>query len=216
MGSSIYGKYAPGHDFRGKHVLNAGCGTAQYKLPNVVNMDAYDICKPDVVHNLEITPLPFKDNEFDLIIANHVLEHVRNWWDCFKEFARIVKDNGIIEINLPGNGNDTFNGFRDHVSYINNYSFYGIFDCKRPATNAWAQNETQAIDTVNRIKTVSYTRILDAKLKWIKYAPMFMRRFAMEHLRNIETEQRFVFTKMSVEEYKKRSVVYDIHSGNPV
>ncbi len=51
MGTHIYDKYRPDHDFGGKRVLNIGCGFAQFKRPNVVNVDAYDICKPDALHD---------------------------------------------------------------------------------------------------------------------------------------------------------------------
>ena len=41
--------------------------------------------------------LPFKDNEFDYVICNHVLEHVENPAQFLKEQARVAK-RGYIEV----------------------------------------------------------------------------------------------------------------------
>ena len=85
MGTSLWFKYRPDETFGGRKVLNLGCGSVQFKIPNVVNIDAYSSCNPDIVQDLEKMPLPFPDKTFDLIIANPVFEHLNNWWDCFEE-----------------------------------------------------------------------------------------------------------------------------------
>ncbi len=211
MGTSIYDKYPKGFEFRGRQVLNIGCGTAQFKRPNVVNLDAYDICDPDIVHDLEKMPLPFKDNTFDLILANHVLEHIHKWWECFEDCARILKPNGIMEVNLPGDDSDTQLGYRDHVSLINRYSFYGIFNLKRPASNAWARENN--VTAANKMEAMSYTHVADYKKLWIRFAPNWLKLFFIEHLRNVTTEQRIVFRKLTDVEYKRRDKVYDFDSG---
>ena len=90
MGTSIFTKYPIGTNFGGRRVLNVGCGLAQYKFPNVTNLDAYDICKPDITWNLEKTPMPFKEGTFDLVIANHIMEHVKNWWELFNDCGRVL------------------------------------------------------------------------------------------------------------------------------
>ena len=102
MGSSIYFKYPHYHTFGEKKVLNLGCGFAKFKSPNVTNVDAFDICKPDLVHDLNVMPLPFEDNSFDLILANHIFEHLPKWWDCFNECARVLKPCGRLEVYVPG------------------------------------------------------------------------------------------------------------------
>ena len=45
----------------------------------------------DFVLNLE-NPLPFKDNEFDLVVSLAVVEHLNNWDLCLNEFKRISKN----------------------------------------------------------------------------------------------------------------------------
>jgi predicted SAM-dependent methyltransferase len=56
--------------------LNVGCGNRI--LPGYVNIDIVQGPGVDVVHDLNEFPYPFKDNEFDVIYADNVIEHVDN------------------------------------------------------------------------------------------------------------------------------------------
>ena len=77
-------------------LLNLGCGT--YRRPEYVNVDAFAVCKPDVVWDLNETPYPWPDNSVDGIMMTHVLEHLENWWGAFTECARILKPGGTLVI----------------------------------------------------------------------------------------------------------------------
>ena len=46
--------------------LNLGCGSKI--LEGYTNVDKFDYYKPDIVHDLEITPYPFEENSIDEII----------------------------------------------------------------------------------------------------------------------------------------------------
>src|SRR3989338_5146868 len=39
--------------------------------------------------------LPFKDNTFDVVISNQVIEHVNDQDDHIKEIYRVLKDDGV-------------------------------------------------------------------------------------------------------------------------
>jgi len=43
----------------------------------------------------------FKDNEFDCVLCNSVLEHDKYFWKSISEMKRILKDNGILIIGTP-------------------------------------------------------------------------------------------------------------------
>lgn len=80
-------------------------GDKIYKNP--ITLDINPDVKPDVVHDLEIIPLPFKDNEFDEIHAYEVLEHTGNQGDYkfffnqFTDFWRILKPDGFLCATVP-------------------------------------------------------------------------------------------------------------------
>ena len=44
--------------------------------------------------------LPFKDNEFDIIISNHVMAHVRDNELHLSEISRVLKEDGIIYLSM--------------------------------------------------------------------------------------------------------------------
>ena len=211
MGTHVFEKYPENSKFGGKRVLNIGCGFAQFKAPNVVNVDAFGICKPDVVWDLSKTPLPFRDNEFDLILANHILEHVPKWWDCFNDCARILKPGGRLEVFVPGSGGDSTLGYRDHINTINRCSFFGTFGNYRNGSNAWAEENSRSHS--NRLKfhqhqTRTYTKW------WIKYAPAALRRWMCEHLRNIIVEDGYIFIKVSEKEFREEELRNGKRDGN--
>jgi SAM-dependent methyltransferase len=198
---SIYNKYAPDHKFPGLKVLNVGSGFAKFDSPNVCNIDAFDNCEPDVQWDLNKTPLPFADNTFDLILANHIMEHLQNFWECFEELARIVKPNGRIEIFVPGSGSDAVMGFRDHVREINGCTLFGIHGTYRGRGNAWS--ELHAVSPANRLKLVKHVTCLE-NYWWLNVWPLrnYTRAFAAKHLRNVIKEQGYYLRKLTDEEWE--------------
>jgi ubiquinone/menaquinone biosynthesis C-methylase UbiE len=45
--------------------------------------------------------LPFEDNKFDIVISNHVLEHVQNQKMHIEEMARVLKKGGVAYLATP-------------------------------------------------------------------------------------------------------------------
>ena len=79
--------------------LNMGCGRDIKK--GYINLDSIKLPGVDIVHNLEKFPWPFKDNEFDMIISSHVLEHLGDTLNNMEEIWRILKPGGTIIIKVP-------------------------------------------------------------------------------------------------------------------
>ena len=204
MGTPAYFKYGPESNFEGRKVLNVGCGFAQYVAPNVMNLDAYDNCRPKgrtnfIQHDLT-QPLPFEDGTFDLVFANHIMEHVPNWWNTFCEMSRVVKTGGVVEIWVPGVGSDSILGYRDHINTINNCSFAGTWGTYRNKTNAWAENSY--LQESRKLKLIGHFTRLHNKW-WLNRAPQFFKAFAAEHLRNVVLEDGYIFQKVTKEEIAK-------------
>ena len=66
-------------------------------------MDIREEVNPDLVWDMEKTPYPFKDQEFDLILLKDSLEHVsyHKVEDVIKECHRILKPGGKLLIQCP-------------------------------------------------------------------------------------------------------------------
>ena len=56
---------------------------------------------PSYVQRLNILNIPFKEDSFDLIICNHVLEHIYEEERAFSEIKRVLKSEGIAIIQVP-------------------------------------------------------------------------------------------------------------------
>jgi len=79
--------------------LNMGCGI-DYK-EGFVNLDFHSHVKIDVQHNLNQFPYPFNENEFDYILASHVLEHLDKPFDVMTELHRLLKKGGTLHVKVP-------------------------------------------------------------------------------------------------------------------
>jgi len=79
--------------------LNLGSGPIVKK--GYVNIDIVKCEGVDIVHDLNMFPYPFRDNEFDEIYTSHVLEHLDDLPKVMTELKRICKKGARIVIRVP-------------------------------------------------------------------------------------------------------------------
>lgn len=179
--------------------LNLGCG--MNKRPGWVNVDGFDVCKPDMVHDLNAFPYPWDDNSVDEIYMNHVLEHIPMWWEAFKECARIMKPGAYFQVNVPDESSNTALTYRDHHHVFHLNSFHGIYQ-QLSGTNAWAMSEENSVPLALK----HYVRVPHKQYFWMdRFGFKWLLAFCANHLRNFIHEQRFTFVKMDKEFMKRRS-----------
>ncbi|MBI2618392.1 class I SAM-dependent methyltransferase [Candidatus Kaiserbacteria bacterium] len=85
--------------FQEKKVLDIGCG--QRKLSGAVGLDVLENSQADIIHDVSKTPWPFEDNSFDVVFANHHLEHVSEPLVFLREAHRILRPKGRIVLQVP-------------------------------------------------------------------------------------------------------------------
>ncbi len=91
-------------------ILDAGAGIRKKYYCNVVN---FEICAYDTTDVLGICEeLPFKDNIFDFVHSNAVLEHVKNPFECAAELYRVLKPGGELFCAVPFL--QPYHGYPDH------------------------------------------------------------------------------------------------------
>lgn len=56
---------------------------------------------PDYVRNMNVLDIPFEANYFDVIICNHLLEHVPTDLAAMKELYRVLKPDGKAVVQVP-------------------------------------------------------------------------------------------------------------------
>ena len=100
-------------------VLDVGCGYTAHKNATVICdiQDLSSFYKDKNFIKLEGKILPFKDDEFDFVIASHVLEHVEDVNTFIKELSR-VSSKGYIELPTVLEDNLVFENKKDHIWHM--------------------------------------------------------------------------------------------------
>jgi SAM-dependent methyltransferase len=91
------------------------------------------------IMKIDATQIPFADQAFDLVIANHILEHIPDYARALREFHRVLKPGGVGILQTPystllkENFEDEhidsdelrwyFHGQRDHVRTFGEHRF---------------------------------------------------------------------------------------------
>ena len=60
-----------------------------------------DLYSPLADVKADLTNLPFEDNSYDLILCNHVLEHIPNDAKALQELYRVLKPSGTAILQVP-------------------------------------------------------------------------------------------------------------------
>jgi predicted SAM-dependent methyltransferase len=60
-----------------------------------------DFDSPLAMINMDITKIPYEDNSFDVIICNHVLEHIPNDRQAMSELYRVLRPGGWSILQVP-------------------------------------------------------------------------------------------------------------------
>ena len=87
-----------------KKVLHFAPEQAFYKLfRNQKNLEytTTDLLSPLADVKADICNLPFEDNAYDVILCNHVLEHIPDDTKAMKEIFRVLKTNGMAILQIP-------------------------------------------------------------------------------------------------------------------
>ena len=117
-------------------VLDIGCGYTAHDRANYV-ADVQDFSnhykdkKKFVL--IKEKKLPFKDKEFDFVIASHVIEHVEDFPFFINELQRISSQ-GYIELPTRLGDNFIFENTTDHIWWF-------VFDDIKKHLVAWKRNQ---------------------------------------------------------------------------
>ena len=97
-------------------ILDIGCGYRANKYASIIAdvKDFSDFYKSKEFVKINGKKLPFKDKEFDFVIASHVIEHVNDFEFFVKEIERISSQ-GYIELPSRLGDNLVFENKTDHI-----------------------------------------------------------------------------------------------------
>jgi len=100
-------------------ILDVGCGYTAHENATVVCdvQDLSNVYKEKNFVKLKSNILPFRDKEFDFVIASHVIEHVKDVELFIKELQR-VSSKGYIELPTILEDNLVFENKKDHLWHM--------------------------------------------------------------------------------------------------
>lgn len=108
------------------------------KFKKMGNLDytSADLFSPIVDVKTDILDLPFEDNSFDVIICNHVLEHIIDDKKAMSELYRVMKPKGwgIIQVPMKNSLEKTYEDFtitdpkerQKHFGQYDHVRWYGM------------------------------------------------------------------------------------------
>ena len=132
------------------NILDIGCGYRPHQNASVIAdiQDFSQYYKDKKFVQIEGKNLPFKDKEFDFVIASHVIEHVDDFEFFIKELER-VSSKGYIELPSRLADNLIFENKKDHIWWFS-------FDDVNNKLIASKKNQI-----INPLITVSIAKLLE-------------------------------------------------------
>ncbi len=179
--------------FRGKRVLDMGCGAGGKSL-YYASMGAREVVGVDIVEHYEAEAnalakklglqdrfrfycgsadaLPFPDGSFDTIIMNDFMEHISTPEEALREAVRLLSPDGRIYINFPPYGHP----FGAHMTDLINMPWVQFFFSEDALCRAYRELSKSVPDGEER---VAFRMSQDEKGKYhITYInKMTLRRF---------------------------------------
>jgi predicted SAM-dependent methyltransferase len=144
------------------HVAPEQCFYKLFRKQKNLEYVTADLNSPIADVKMDLHHAPFKDNEFDVIFCNHVLEHVDNDRQCMRELYRILKPGGWGIFQVP-----------QDINRAATYEDKSIVTEEEREKHFWQKDHVRlfGLDYPNRLKeagfnveTIDYTKELSPEL----------------------------------------------------
>lgn len=83
------------------HIAPEACFIDRFEKWHGANYITADIESPLAKVKMDIHDIPFEDNKFDVVLCNHVLEHVEDDIRAVSEISRVLKSSGLAILQVP-------------------------------------------------------------------------------------------------------------------
>lgn len=83
------------------HVAPEQCFYNRFKHYKHIEYITADLESPIADYHFDLHEIPFEENSFDMILCNHVLEHVTDDRKVMSEFLRVLRPGGFAILQVP-------------------------------------------------------------------------------------------------------------------
>lgn len=146
-----------------------------------INLDSAKLPGVDIVHDIENLPLPFKNDEFDEILCQDILEHIE-YIPILKDLHRILKPGGKLRIRVPH--------FTSKLNYTDptHKKRFSIYTFEMFANSKFAKSKEREYYFDFRFNRVSSVKIIfDNSSRWFFYNRI------MKPLVNLNKTTKFLY-----------------------
>ena len=133
-------------------VLDIGCGNKKAK--GAVGIDRIKTKDVDILCDLDIG-LPFKENVFEKIICDSVLEHTANIVGLMEELHRVGRDGCLVEICVPHFTSRSAYMDPTHKTFFS-YRTFDYFAYNPNFIDYYTQNEFEILERKICFKKIPY------------------------------------------------------------
>tara|TARA_X000000950_G_scaffold256166_1_gene321409 strand:- start:375 stop:1079 length:705 start_codon:yes stop_codon:yes gene_type:complete len=157
------------------HLAPEYCYLTRFK--NQANLDylTADLNSPWADHHFDCHDIPFEDESFDVVMANHLLEHVEDDRKVLREFHRVMKRGGWGVLQVPINYNEENTAEDPNVTdpmererlywQQDHVRLYGHKDY--PARLREAGFDVEEVDMMEMLGEARYKRYSLGKERWV-------------------------------------------------
>lgn len=148
------------------HIAPEQCFITLFKKQQNLEYITADLYSPIADVKADICNLPFKENDFDVVFCNHVLEHIDNDKKAMEELYRVLKTNGLGIFQVPqdlslANTYEDFNittkeGRKKHFGQYDHVRVYGYDYFERLRLAGFKVNEVNYSNTISEELTIKY------------------------------------------------------------
>ncbi len=143
------------------HFAPEQCFLKRFKALTHLEYTTTDLESPIADVKADICNLPFKDNSYDIILCNHVLEHIPDDVKAMKELYRVMKVGGMGVFQIPQDLNRAIT-FEDNsiTNKKERAKIFGQYDHVR----VYGRDYFDKLRAVGfKVNAVDYTATLSAK-----------------------------------------------------
>lgn len=83
------------------HIAPEYCFLKLFKKQKNLDYTTADLISPWADVKMDVQAIPFPDSQFDVVICNHVLEHVDSDYKAMQEIHRVLKPGGFAILQVP-------------------------------------------------------------------------------------------------------------------
>ncbi len=83
------------------HIAPEQCFHSKFKKQKNLNYLTGDLVSPIADIHFDLHNIPLKENSYDVVFCNHVLEHVNDAHQCMRELFRVMKPGGWGIFQVP-------------------------------------------------------------------------------------------------------------------